>query len=65
MWLLSQLVPPPAEAWGSVSGVPIGLPVPPPVSEANQRKGKCLATYWSEYWGLLAVPVPATNEADV
>src|SRR5271155_946656 len=62
MWLASQFVP----LAGSVSGVPTGSPVPPPVSEANQEKGKCLATYWSEYWGSLLVgPVPLTREAEV
>ena len=66
MWLLSQLLPPPAVACGSVSGVPIGFPAPPPVKEANHGNGKCFATYWSEYCGLLLEePVPLTRDADV
>src|SRR5579863_3100471 len=68
MWLASQFVPP---LTGSVRAL---VPLPPtPVSDSNQPKGKCLATYWSEYSGLLAlkaepsgpVPLPATREAAV
>src|SRR5580658_3985018 len=64
MWLASQLLPPPTGVVRAL--VPLA---PTPVSDSNQPKGKCLATYWSEYSGLLAlndepsgpVPLPATR----